>query len=461
MKNLMLTIMLLITTFFTTGISSLSDEFQGASNSLNSLFFLKESNRPEPPEYSFYTEPLPVTYSFHDYFPGGLVSFPLGVQSANHNGVYMVNLAQISGLGRLVSFAYIDEGVTIASGLMDMVVNPNSYPAIAMDHVTDNPFVSWSNFYGNCILTYDSFDLIESPGLWNPVYELLQNACHPVLFVVPSPNPGERRLYVFSSSLTSPCESRFAYADFSHQSDLHQHNPDIWTIVDIPFLGDWYTEGIRVFWSPIVSPYSGRVAIVGHTRRIDTDDPYHEDNFLFVLENDDLDFWEWTLFTGDPTISVENPDDYFVDEENEPYQDMRYILHANRHNVSTDECGNYNFVGVFMLYAEDNSSFPYLSTAKHVQFTRADNGFVINHLYPVTDDDNYLPWGDQPQYVDDQLICNLSWICYWYDVEDFQLENYHRIVQEGPNIITLLQCFIISMMMKSLKIGAMPQKPIS
>jgi hypothetical protein len=412
------------------------------------------------PEYNFNVEPKVLMASWYDYFPGSFVSIPIRVQSSpagDHEGggIYLAFQATPAAGGtRSVYSVYIKEGEIYPFGSFG-VPDSEGFPGIDIDPDTGNPILSWHSFssadpdYFQCPLTIDQYSLLGDPGLWTTPYNVIDNPytidgvpgqqfIWPQVFIGPSPNPGQKRIYVIGQNVTPNLSDLncgnylIAFADFTDHSDLILYDPDMWTYITIPQMNAWRDMDIRPFGAPVVSRHTGRIAFAGHTKQLDTDEPYPDTSVLFVLENDNYGEGDWTLYTGDPTIPVDNPDvDLF------PYQDMRYKPYVNRSNVALDDQGNYHFAALYTLSTEENTWYPSFTTSKHVKFDRSSEEFIITDLYPRNEDGTpYLPWKYTPWW---DLVYNYSFPCYWYDHGDIFKENYHRIIQDGPRMVALFQ----------------------
>lgn len=404
------------------------------------------------PDFVFDVPPLYIAASLYDYFPGGFTSLPLSLQPSpagnwDGGGVYLFFLGLPSaGAARRIVPCYILNGTLLGSTTTFSFAE--SSPSSAMDMNTGNPFICWQSMNEGCLLTFDQYDLIGAHGLWANPITVLDDAVNPSVWISASPLPGQSRIYVTGNVYQEIAQVSYlenvilAYTDFSHPLDLVDYEPDAWTLIEVPYFSDWSDFGIQAFFTPVVAPDLGHVAYIGHTVKYDSDDPFDPHNFLFVIENDNYGEGEWQLYTGDPTIPVTNPDDYFTDPDNQPYEDMRYRLYANRHTAAVDDQGNYHFSGFYALYTEDYSYFPYFSTAKHIMFDRDEEEFIIKDLYPRHEVPGslYLPWSIPPEYDnEDNLIVNYSWPCYWHDPEDLFFENYFRMVSYEDKLITLFQ----------------------
>jgi len=441
-------ILLIIAVIFTAGLINaelIIPERHSAWNSDRTVLRQWEGSQRPAPYYEFDTPPVNMGSSWYDYFPGGFHTTPVLIQPSpagihDGGGIYIIFQGVSSaGSTRRIYYIYLQNGnVSMGPSLINLAgTTMEGNPSLDIDLETGVPFVTWATDSG-CYLSLDQYQIIGAPGLWITPYLIFPAGYMPNVFVGASPNPGQRRLYIWGTGIEDVI---LTYADFSDPADLANFNPDQWTTITIPYLSDWFANDIAIFSTPVVSRDSGKIAIVGHTEYLDTADPYHVDNFLFVLENDNYGEGNWQLFTGDPTIPVDNPDGYFQDESHQPYQDMRYRAFVNRHNTVLDGEGNYHFGSIFALFTETNIWFPDMTTSKHVKFSRSTEEFVLQDLYPRDYSGLvYLPWSIPPEY-DNQgnLLINPSWPCYYPDPDCLHNENYHRVIAEGPRLIVLYQ----------------------
>ncbi len=442
---------------------------------------VQEGSRREPPMFSFGVLPLSLGATFYDYFPGGYESIPIRVQPspAGFNpggGIYIAYQSTPAAGGvRRVNYAYIEDGVVSNSGLINLAgQSAEGFPGIDIDLETGNPFVSWhainpsnTNYY-YCPLTYDEYNMIGVPGLWNSPYGVIDNPytigtetenefIWPAVFIGPAPTEGMRRVFVVGKNYAqSPFDlpgenSMIAFADFMDPTDLAMYDENDWTFVTVPQLDDWRAMNVRPFRATIVSRITGHIAIVGHTAELtDGADPYGPNNVMFVIENSNYGEGDWTMYTGDPTIPVANPlrpsngQGYFVGEGDTPYQDLRYSPSVNRHNAVVDDRGNYHFIANYTLSTEENTYYPNFTTVKHVKFIKDTQEFVYTDIYPRHEDGSlYLPWGNEPEWNTEDgqeyPTTSVSWPYHWWDTEDSFHENYFRIIQQGPMMVALFQ----------------------
>jgi hypothetical protein len=426
----------------------------------------------DPPNYSFTIYPLSLGSSWYDYFPGSYQSSLLQLQPApagdwDGGGIYLAYHKSPSPSSlRRAYYSYIANNNIVASGLIDPANNHSEgFPGIDLDPQTGEPIVSWhtsipdnSGQY-HCPISIDQFNLTGIPGLWTEPYSVISNPTTvdgepgqeflwPQIQIGHSPTEGMKRAYIFTRNITNnldgyPCENlMIAYADYAEPSDLADQVLTEWQYTTIPQLDNWRNQNIRAFYSHTVCENTGRIAVVGHTVKLDNDIiGYHPNNYFFVLENNNYGEGDWTLFTGESTIPVTNPNGYYKDAFNVPYQDLRYIPQTNRHNTATDDHGNYHFVSSFYLSNESGGFYPSLTTTKHVKFDRDSEQFLITDLYPRnTDGSLYLPWDTPPQFDNnDWLVVQESWPLYWWNSDTVFQENYYRIILDGPRMVALFQ----------------------
>ncbi|MCB5230841.1 MAG: FlgD immunoglobulin-like domain containing protein [Candidatus Cloacimonas sp.] len=442
----------------------------------------KTGNNAREDNYSFNVPPMTLLNTFYDYFPGGYESIPIRVQPSpvggfEGGGVYIAFQATpISGGVRKVYYTYILDGQLLnPPALPDLTgTNAQGFPGIDIDWVTGDPFLSWHTpSPGNadvfhCPFNFDQYSMIGTPGLWNEAYGVINNPytvngeagqefIWPSVFVGPSPTEGMRRVYVVGknqaqNAFDHPCEnSLIAFADFSDSGDLAFYDESMWTYVTVPQMDQWRNEDIRPFRSTIVSKKTGNIAVVGHTSNLaEGSGAFDPNSFLFVIENDNYGEGEWTMWTADPTIKVENPNDYFFDDEaNAPYKDMRYGPYVNRHNATVDDQGSYHFLANYTLSTEGNTWYPNLTTVKHVKFDRRYDKFVVNDVYPQKPGERYVPWdydenGEVITNEEGNVLANSSFPYYYWDADAVFHENYYRIISDGPFMVALFQESLMS-----------------
>lgn len=442
------------------------------------------ATRNAAPEFTFHVEPMSIINSYYDYFPGSYDSVPIRMQPSpagmfDGGGLYLAFQATPeAGAVRRVYYSYIVDGSITQTTLVNTNAPghlPEGFPSVDMDWETGNPLFSWHTAASddpatlNCWFAFDDYAAIGFPGIFNEAFEVIRNPYEvdgeagnefiwPVLYIGPGPEEGVKRVYITAKNFMRtpedyPAENTMiAYADFTDINDLADYDEDQWTHITIPQLDEWRSNNIRNFRAVYVCKDTGTIAIVGHTAKMGEEvEPYNEHEVLFLLENTNHGEGEWNYYESDPTIRIDNPifpvdqggdgEPVFTDQEENPWEDMRYRPYVNRFTLNKDDQGNYHFLGMFALMTEGNSWYPRMTTTKHVKFNRQTEEFEMNDVYPRSEDgERYLPWGPDPQFTEaGNILITPTWPVYWHDTEDLFHENYHRIISDGPYMVALFQ----------------------
>ena len=423
-----------------------------------------ENSRIDNFNWEIQTTPKELTNTYYDYMPGSYCSFPVRVQGdETGEGVYLVYQAkENSNSQRRIFYSYIYPNDDITTSLLTASNVREGYPAMDIDPDTGSPVYTWhaemddDGIYevGLCL---DLFYIMGQPGLISTPYNLWETTheyneyTSPYVFVGPSPSEGFRRVYVYGNNAENnpsgyPSESLYlAYADFTDPADLSVFNSEQWTFTTIEELNELNSGSVKVFKAMAVGD-EGQIAFIGHTSDLADDAPaYGPNNNIFIVENRNYGEGEWHTHLFDPTISVENPDDYF-EGENGPYTDMRYIPYFSGHHnaIYTDE-GDICFQAFYALTTEDKTWFPTMSTTKLIKYMPANNPeedgeLDIIDIYPQAEnavDEHYLPWSNPPEYDDGVLIAEASWPCYWYEPGDVAREQYFKLTESGGYMVSI------------------------
>ena len=412
-------------------------------------------------DWNWHVAPTELAASYYDYSPGSYCSLPVRLQEDDAgDGVYMVfHATETAESQRRVYYSYVYPNDDITTSLLTSSNIREGYPGMDIDPDTGNPMYTWhaemdgDGIYevGFCL---DQFNIMGQPGLVSTPYAVWHNTqddneyIWPYLFVGPSPNEGMRRVYIYGNNYTNnpsgnPAENvRIGYADFADPSEISTFNPDQWTYMTVPQMDDWHDNNIRPFKAFAVGD-DGQVAFIGHTADLADDSPaYGPNDNIFIVENRNYGEDEWHTHLFDPTIPVENPDNYFEGESG-PYTDMRYNPYVSgHHNAIYDDQGNLYFQAFFSLSTEELTWLPYMSTTKLIKYMPADDPsedgeMEIVEVYPQPDPDEghgerYLPWSIPPEYDDDgNLITETSWPCFWYVADDVFHEQYFKLTETG------------------------------
>ena len=426
----------------------------------NLKYRFSENSRNEVFEWEWVVNPTLLTQSFFDYMPGSYCSNPIRKQNEEQgNGIYcMFHAQETSSAQRREYYSYVADDGEISTSLITSSNVREGYGGFDIDPASGNPLYTWhADMAGSSVLDVnfclDQFDLMGQPGLLSTPYTLIENTDNefiwPYIFIGPSPNEGMRRVYVYANNASenssgNPCENvLFGYADFSDTSELVNYAPDNWTFYTIEIFDQWREENIRPFKAMTVSE-NGNIAFVGHTADLAEDAPaYGPEDKIFILENRSYgEQGEWILNRFDPTLPVENPENYFEGESG-PYTDMRFSPYVSgHHNATYDDEGNLHFPMFYALFTEENTWYPMMSTMKNIVYhPNYDNPdepgeLDINDAYPANnnpDSDVYLPWdpdGEGLVYEDGVLVTQPSWPVHWYVSDDVFHEQQFKVVSE-------------------------------
>jgi len=435
------------------------------------------------PDHSITHPPVTIMSSFYDYFPGSYGSFPMVTQPSpagmyDGGGHYIIYHAiPAAGGVRRAYYAYIVDGVVINNSLINLAgAASEGFPGVDMDMESGNPFASWHGanpendpLFVN-YLTFDQYNLIGTPGLWNAPYVVTDNPSlneeyiWPVVKIGDSPTAGMRRVYVLGSNAgtvgpsTQGHNTFLSFADFMDASDLASYSDDDWTHYEVPYMRDLAMEEIRPYFDFTVTD-DGKVIIAGTIfdwGAYGSDDwpgGYSDNDVLFVLVNDNWGVGEteadWQMYTQDANMQVENPDGYFEDETTNLPHDYLYMLpFAPRFTVDVDQYGDVIFSCHYRMSAtQGNSLYFNQGFAKFIKFNFNDQDFTVTDLYPRSENlaaQPYVPWdpeGDGEWSYDNDgfLEMTFSWPVYWWNDEDFQPENYTRIAQSGNYVAAVFQ----------------------
>ncbi len=430
----------------------------------------------DPPVFSFITEPIDVQTSYYDYMPGSYASNPLRVQTnypAGQNGLYMVfHSTETASAERRVYICYINADGTLNSvNYLNQEDIREGYPGMDIDHDTQDPLAIWHIDLDDDViyedaLGYDSWHLLQSPGLISTPFDVIDNNdwdgtdfeppfeddefIWPYIWVVKGPNydvDGSRRAYVWASNYTThagdPSENELlAYADFvTSDLDSGTLNTLDWQFMTFPLL-DAYNAGPT--WGRynkgIACNDAGQIAMIGY---LSADDIEHEGSDMVVFYNDAWGEGEWDVVQVDAHTVVDMPlnqdgSDYFeVDAGEEIFFDW---VNSSHPEAMFDSEGNLHFVGNYVLGHENSDDehllWAYFSYVKEVVFNPITMTMEFKDLYPQSINDDptfpYLPWdenqdGEIDEYSEDgYVLSNLGWPIWWYGWDEAFHENTYK-----------------------------------
>ena len=445
--------------------------------------YMERSTRRDVPMTEISFPPVSLMTSYYDYFPGSYSSFPMVIQPSpagiwDGGGAYMIFHGTVASGGvRRLYYAYLENGsVTSGPSLINLAGTASEgFPGVDMDMTSGNPIVSWHGANPEndplwvIYYSFDQYSLIGVPGLWNNPNiaidnpELNEEYIWPTIKVGASPNPGMQRVYVFGANAnpvgpsTQGMNAYIAFADYSDISELSVYDPDNWTHYEIPYMRDWALEEIRPYSDFAISD-DGKVVVAGNLfdwgSYSDGDWPggFSENDALFVLANTNYGEGsteaDWDLYLQNPNMQVENPDNYFEDENGVPYDYLHIVPFAPRYTVDVNDLGEVVFVATYRLASgQANMLYYNQGYTKYVSFSFDSEEFTVTDLYPRSENPDaqpYVPWdpdGDGTWEYDDEgfLMMTYSWPVHWWNDDDFQPENYSRVVQNGPNVVAVFQ----------------------
>lgn len=441
--------------------------------------------RNNTPDYEIIHGLVGIMSSYYDYFPGNYSSFPLVKQPSpagffDGGGLYFVfHSTPEAGSTRRAYYSYILDGQIIGTAIMDTgSQGPEGFAGTDIDKDTGNPFVSWhGRFSGNpdwqTFFSFDQYDAIGFPGLWNEPYCVINNTeleeevyIWPSVKVGPSPYEGMKRVYVVGTNF-APIEPMpqggnkyIAFADYAEINDLAAFNPEDWTRYEIPYMREWATRYHRSYDDFVVTS-DGKVAVVGTIFDWGSyQDPewpggYSEHDALFVLVNENYGEGDteedWTLHIEYPNIPVGNPDNFFTEEDGTPLQNLYMVPFAPRFTATVDEDNNLIYPLTYrMSSTQANRLYFNQAYIKFVRFDFAAERFTVKDVWPRSENPEafpYLPWDPQGDgtwsynYVEEDsfLVVTNTWPLWWYDNNDFQSENYARITTAGSYVVVVFQ----------------------
>ncbi len=440
----------------------------------------------DAPAYYFVTEPIDIQTSYYDYMPGSYISSPLRVQydptNAGSNGLYMVfhsretasaarrvYIAYINGDGTLNSSNYLNQS-DINEGYCGMDLDPETFDPLAIWHIDIDDDTIYEDALG-----YDSYHLLQSPGLISTPFDLIDNNdwsgydfippyaddefIWPYVYVVKSPTydeDGSRRIYAWASNYTTheadPSENMLlGYADFQ-TSDLEAGTLSSldWNFLTFPLLdaynadnGNWgrYNKGIAC-------NDDGQIAMIGY---LAADDIEHDGSDMVVFYNDTWAEGDWDVVEVDATAPVDMP----LNQDNTPYfsdleagEEIFFDFTSSSHPMATfDGQGKLHFFGNYILghvdAAGDHYLWQYFSYVKEVTFDPTDMSMTFSDLYPQSTSEDavfpYLPWdedqdGNIDEYSDDgYVLSNNYWPVWFYDWDTSFHENSFKFAGNEDN----------------------------
>jgi len=287
-----------ISFFIILTVSLFASEIQSSNripvNLDNMKTYRAETSLRNAPAIDFEIDPVAIASGmYYDYCPGAYNSPPIRKQpefSAPNNfpadGYYHTFMYQeTAGSERRVYYTYITNDGTVST---PAAIGSNNvregFPSIAIDPTTGNPFAVWhSNIDADtpleCAMSFDLFNVVGSPGLWNSVFPVFDNPIPefdpytefiwPVVNIGPSPVDGRNRIHVYANyspeSGTAQYNSLYGYSDFFFNETSFTMEFDGWNYQTFPMFDQWQDDQVkRAIKEIAVSETDGKVAFVGH-----------------------------------------------------------------------------------------------------------------------------------------------------------------------------------------------------
>jgi len=402
------------------------------------------------PAWEFHTLPIPLMFSYYDYMPGGYNECPIKILPGElGGGVFLTYHAQIENEERDIYYSVINDDGSFTSQCLNNE-NRTGYPSLALCPGSGLPVIVWherldEDDSADLALAYKS--TLNGDFTKIPIYFNLSSEefIWPHIFIGDSPVDGMQRIYVYATTQESNtdylCPLLFMYTDYLFLDDLSDYTVEDWTTTNILQFDEWRENDIVPYFS-FSAGSGGKLAFAGNTKDLTENPPDSENEFLFVLENENYGEGDWILYTGDDVIEIIPPVEEF------PYQNIEYLPNFSKHhNLLYDFSGNIWFLEMFSMFSEDQLWFTDFSTVKMTRFNRETFGFEVRDVYPQSDDGSlYLPWDNPPQFDQEgNLITHKSWPVYWVENNDVYSEQYYKI---GQNKNWMVSVFSESMKAK-------------
>jgi hypothetical protein len=376
------------------------------------------------PNYEFIKEPKPIMCTFYDYMPGSYASHPIRIQTEHGDGHYLTFFAQASKSGtRRQYWAYADSSSNIQDwGVITSYETRQGYGSIGIHPATGNCIASWhENQDGDLYetaLTFDDFDLSETPGLWQDPLTIPAGPgdleyIWPYIYVGPSPSgQNSVRIYQVTNDYTNlpsgnPCEDvRIKYIDVQNVNGIN--------LDSILNNGNWETKTVFTSWrdkecrpfQAFAIDYNnpGKVAFIGYCSWLAGDlGDMPVDEGAFVWES--LDYGESWLTSnlhsdgpGSPIYYVQNPG-HFPEAPDE-----LEVSFGGGHNTAIyDSDGNLHWTYLQQYgYSDDTGSYYFPYYLPQAEMVWDGNSFIFHEVPELPGIDSLsghsVPWDETNTY---------------------------------------------------------------
>jgi len=438
---------------------------------LNNPGMAVQTTRPNRITYEISTPPTALVTSYYDYMIGGYGSVPAKMIPASQGGGYFITFhaKRTSNSQRKVFYVHIDaNGVIQNNNELTLLQNWEGFPSMDVDPVSGKPIYAWhvdldptaADVY-DVQLTWDAFfentsGLIMDPVIVvdNPI-SLTTNSTTdneflwPGVTIGPSPTAGMRRVYVVSSNSVEHTGGKASenpyirYADFN--GDMLENNlPLTWSSTTIPLLDTWNVTADpwrRPYYSFVAGP-DGKLYYIGfHIGSVGTESEPLNEPSLDCLINENYGAGEWRMVSDWSWQPTYNPNGYFVDGSNVPYDSLYFDFANSGHfNTVMDNYGKIHFPAIFGLNTTEGTYYPALQSLRHVEFNTNTETFRIADLYPQgatpNEDPCFTPWDLNEDGVADSLsnegypLMELVWpFSHWDNTAHDNLMMFHYNLQ--------------------------------
>lgn len=424
--------------------------------------------------------------NYYDYMIGGYQGSALQVQPTSL-GIYLVYMFKSSNSSRRsVNYAQLDYNATQPQfeGSLTDCESSEGYVTMAIDPVSQNPFFTWhaqynavdnngndDSFY-NCYLSADNYSSMSSPGSPFTRIRVIENTCleyeynWPVIFVGNSPNPNQRRVYVFASNAGmkpsdgKPSSSvKMAWADFSTSLFEGEALSMSWNYRTFDYFEAIHNTPLTVRAFPSFAVKDNLVVMGGFvmakkgiSSSTDTTNIIYQPHNVFYLVNQNYGEGDFTTYTFNTNRAVPNPTNQggVSDSTGLCCFEVRDSYSLNR-NLVFDNLNRVHFIGNYATTfldsataTEDSRKYWTVSqTLKDVVFEINDHSLRISDLEPksVNPYDNLLfpVWDLNEDDIPDSYDTEGNWEFQfmqtpegYYQSNDWFHYNYFRQTSASP-----------------------------
>ncbi|MBN2461485.1 MAG: T9SS type A sorting domain-containing protein [Candidatus Cloacimonetes bacterium] len=449
---------------------------------------IADQERNDHPEITFETGPSTITFSMYDYMPGGYNIPPFGNQPVISqpegfpaDGIYLAFMYQQNSVSlRRIYYTYIDsQGNFQPPNAVSSTNIKEGFAGIAVDPVTANPFVAWHNIVEpdesyDCSFSFDLFNVIGSPGLWNQAEIFVDNPelgvdlvgingaeyIWPELRIGPSPLPGYQRLHVLVTNSNPNGQGDFldniiyGYSDFQYDENSYTMLLTDWSFQTFPEIDDWWINDIKRAIKDYAVSDDGQVLIIGHAGQSYL--AYHStdygESFTYIEQEACWDIFEPYIIdpgTGEPLEPYFEGEDCMIEPNSDGKHYNVLFIADNSKAIFMTAFGVNTYENV-----DDHLYLPAFFEPKIVIFDIATQQFTFTDLQvpglDAYDDQPMIPWdlnedGEVDEYDEDGYPVFVDcWPTYFY-AGDYGNGSFHESLfkmaknEEMGWLVTLFQ----------------------